>query len=122
MFSDLNVKCHVTTDLRWSYDGRSYDSLMIPLFYIIRQVVRPSQFNYKIYHKICLMINFMTLSKTWPQIFVHPVQKAEILNKHFSNISKIDIEPELPNNVPDPPVIMENCDILENEVFDQLSA
>ena len=43
------------------------------------------------------------------------------MNKHFSNISKIDIEPELPNNVPDPPVIMENFDILENEVLDQLS-
>ena len=39
------------------------------------------------------------------------------LNKHFSNISKIDIEPELPNNVPDPPVIMEKFDILQNETF-----
>ena len=59
--------------------------------------------------------------KSEGQIFVHPVDKAEVLNKHFSNISKIDIEPELPNNVPDPPVIMENFDILETEVFDQLS-
>ena len=43
--------------------------------------------------------------KSEGQIFVHPIEKAEILNKHFSNISKIDIEPELPNNDPNPLVL-----------------
>ena len=50
------------------------------------------------------------------QMFLHPVDKADILNNHFSNISKIDVEPELPNNVPDPPNSMEEFVITENEV------
>ncbi|CAG2244413.1 unnamed protein product [Mytilus edulis] len=49
-----------------------------------------------------------------------PVNKAELLNSHFSNISKIDVEPELPNNVPDPPFKMEEIIITEEEVLDQL--
>ncbi|CAG2185269.1 unnamed protein product [Mytilus edulis] len=58
--------------------------------------------------------------KSEGQIFLHPVNKAELLNSHFSNISKIDIEPELPNNVPDPPFKMEEIIITEEEVLDQL--
>ncbi|VDI01051.1 Hypothetical predicted protein [Mytilus galloprovincialis] len=58
--------------------------------------------------------------KSEGQIFLHPVNKAELLNSHFSNISKIDVEPELPNNVPDPPFKMEEIIITEEEVLDQL--
>ena len=62
-----------------------------------------------------------TISQISCQIFLHPVDKADILNKYFFNISKIDVEPELPNNVPDPPNSMEEFVITENEVLDQFS-
>ena len=51
---------------------------------------------------------------------LHPTEKAEVLNTHFCNISKIDNEPELPGDIPDPPVMMEEFIINENEVLDQL--
>jgi hypothetical protein len=33
------------------------------------------------------------------QIFIHPSDKAEILNTHFSNIANIDSEPVISDNV-----------------------
>lgn len=59
--------------------------------------------------------------KSEGQIFPHPINKAELLIRTliFPNISKIDVEHELPKNVPDPPFKMDEI-IITEEILDQL--
>ena len=55
------------------------------------------------------------------QIFIHPSDKAEILNTHFSNIANIDNEPDFSYNVTPPPYQLNEFIITEQEVLDQLN-
>ena len=55
------------------------------------------------------------------QIFIHPSDKAEILNTHFSNIANIENEPDLSYNVRPPPYQLNEFIITEQEVLDQLN-
>jgi hypothetical protein len=55
------------------------------------------------------------------QIFIHPSDKAEILNTHFSNIANIDNEPDFSYNVTPPPYQLNEFIITEQEVSDQLN-
>ena len=55
------------------------------------------------------------------QIVIHPSDKAEILNTHFSNIANIENEPDLSYNVTPPPYQLNEFIITEHEVLDQLN-
>ena len=55
------------------------------------------------------------------QIFIHPSDKAEILNTHFSNIANIDNEPDFSYNITPPPYQLNEFIITEQEVLDQLN-
>ncbi|CAG2226758.1 unnamed protein product [Mytilus edulis] len=54
------------------------------------------------------------------QIFIHPLDKSEILNNHFADIANIDIEPEIPDNNEPPPCHLNKFVITEKEILDQL--
>ena len=55
------------------------------------------------------------------QIFIHPSDKAEILNTHFSNIANNDNEPDFSYNITPPPYQLNEFIITEQEVLDQLN-
>ncbi|VDH94373.1 Hypothetical predicted protein, partial [Mytilus galloprovincialis] len=54
------------------------------------------------------------------QIFIHLLDKSEILNNHFANIANIDTEPEIPDNNEPPPCHLNKFVITEKEILDQL--
>ena len=54
------------------------------------------------------------------QIFIHPSNKVEILNTHFSNIANIDNEPVISDNVTPLPCHLNEFIITEQEILDQL--
>lgn len=55
------------------------------------------------------------------QTLFHPMDKANALNKFFTNISTIDVSQNLVHNVPDPPLQqMNTLFIKDTEVLDQL--
>ena len=51
---------------------------------------------------------------------IHPFDKAQTLNKHFANISKVDNPPPLPEEEPSPPYTLESITVTEKDVKDQL--
>ena len=53
---------------------------------------------------------------------IHPFDKAQTLNKHFANISKVDNPPPLPEEEPTPPYALESITVTEKDVKDQLHA
>ena len=56
------------------------------------------------------------------QILIHPIDKAEALNKFYSKISNIGEDKDIPEHGPGPPdVTIENIFFNEQEVADQLS-
>ena len=54
------------------------------------------------------------------QICIHPSNKVEILNTHFSNIANIDNEPVISDNVTPLPCHLNEFIITEQEILDQL--
>ena len=54
------------------------------------------------------------------QINIHPIDKAQVLNNHFANISKIDDEPPLPEDPVPPNFSLNNLHITNQDVKDQL--
>ena len=50
---------------------------------------------------------------------VHPFDKAEILNKHFSDVSKTENEPQLPQES-SPDFNLNNITVSEQDVRDQI--
>ncbi len=55
------------------------------------------------------------------RIIIHPSEKSDIFNKFFTNISRIEDEPELPAESGDPVNILPDFVITEQEVRDQLN-
>ena len=53
---------------------------------------------------------------------IHPFDKAQTLNKHFANISKVDNPPPLPVEEPSPPYTLESINVTDKDVKDQLHA
>jgi hypothetical protein len=53
------------------------------------------------------------------QICIHPSNKVEILNTHFSNIANIDNAPVISDNVTPLPCHLNEFIITEQEILDQ---
>ena len=58
--------------------------------------------------------------KSSGQTLFHPIEKANVLNNYFADISSLDDEPDIPLHGPGPPNHMENFFITDEEVLDQI--
>ena len=51
---------------------------------------------------------------------IHPFEKAQTLNSHFANISRIENEPPIPNDHPGPNYSFKSINITQQDVKDQI--
>ena len=80
---------------------------------------------YKIAKEICSLknkINPPPPLKNNDSVDIHPLHKAQTLNKHFANISKIDYPPPLPQEQIHTNSTLNNIIITEQGVSDQMYA